>query len=417
MTGAQVIVARRSEGRNRVVRDAERAGHALGRVVSSTAEMPHEIVMPRLGWASEEGTLIEWLKKDGDPVRSGDIVCIIESDKAQVEVESFDAGVLRIPPTSPAPGAKVPVGTVLGYVLAPGEALPSRGPAPAVAVPATGGAARETAVAVAAEARAARGAGPSASPRARRLAAELRVDWRALKGTGRTGRIVERDVRAAGADRPSAVRRLIGERMSASARTTAPVTLTTDADATALVRLRAALVAEAGAAGVMPPSYTDCFVKLAAVALGEHPALNASLDGERIVQHAAIHVACVLRDVAGKSLRALATESAALFAQARAGTVSPDALRGGTFTVSNLGAFEIDAFTPIINLPECAILGVGRIVARAVVVDETAGLIAARKMVALSLTFDHRVVDGAPAARFLQRIKRLLEQPALWVNR
>jgi len=110
-------------------------------------------------------------------------------------------------------------------------------------------------------------------------------------------------------------------------------------------------------------------------------------------------------------------ESVAIFAQARAGTVSPDALRGGTFTVSNLGAFEIDAFTPIINLPECAILGVGRIVARAVVVDETAGLIAARKMVALSLTFDHRVVDGAPAARFLQRIKRLVEQPALWVNR
>ena len=169
-------------------------------------------------------------------------------------------------------------------------------------------------------------------------------------------------------------------------------------------------------------------MKLVAVALREHPALNASLDGDRVVQHAAIHVgvavdtprgllACVLRDVPAKSLRALAAESAALIAQARAGTVSPDALRGGTFTVSNLGAYEIDAFTPIINLPECAILGVGRIVARAVVVDEAAGLIAARKMVALSLTFDHRVVDGAPAARFLQRIKRLVEQPALWMDR
>jgi pyruvate dehydrogenase E2 component (dihydrolipoamide acetyltransferase) len=388
--------------------------------------MPHEIVMPRLGWASEEGTLIEWLKKDGDPVRTGDIVCIIESDKAQVEVESFDAGVLRIPPTSPTPGAKVPVGTVLGYVLAPGDTLPAPGPARAAAAPAA--AAHQAVVAVATETRAARGAGPTASPRARRVAAELRVDWRALRGSGRTGRIVERDVRAAGAGRPSAVRRLIGERMSASARTTAPVTLTTDADATALVRLRAALAAEAGAAGITPPSYTDCFVKLATVALAEHPALNASLDGERIVQHSAIHigvavdtprglVACVLRDVARKSLRALATESTTLFAQARAGTVSPDALRGGTFTVSNLGVYEIDAFTPIINLPECAILGVGRIVARAVVVDEAAGLIAARKMVALSLTFDHRVVDGAPAARFLQRIKRLVEQPALWVDR
>jgi pyruvate dehydrogenase E2 component (dihydrolipoamide acetyltransferase) len=206
------------------------------------------------------------------------------------------------------------------------------------------------------------------------------------------------------------------------------VTLTTDADATELVRVRTALRAEALAAGTPPPSYTDCLVKLAAVALLEHPALNASLDGERLVQHRAVHVgvavdtprgllACVLRDVLGKSLRVLAAESARLIAQARAGTLSPDALRGGTFTVSNLGAYEIDAFTPIVNLPECAILGVGRIVARAVVVDEAAGLIAARKMVALSLTFDHRVVDGAPAARFLQRVKQLVEEPALWMDR
>ena len=124
----------------------------------------------------------------------------------------------------------------------------------------------------------------------------------------------------------------------------------------------------------------------------------------------------MLRDVPGKSLRVLAAESAASSPRRERAPV-PDALRGGTFTVSNLGAYEIDAFTPIVNLPECAILGVGRIVARAVVVDEAAGLIAARKMVALSLTFDHRVVDGAPAARFLQRVKQLVEQPALWVDR
>ncbi len=390
--------------------------------------MPHEILMPRLGWSSEEGVLVEWLKKDGDPIRSGDVVCVIESDKAQVEVESFDAGVLRIPVDSPAPGAKVPVGTVLGYVLAPGETLPgprSRAAAHA-AVPAAGvdaAVGAEAAPARPAVTPAARG-GPTASPRARRVAAELRVDWTRLRGTGRTGRIVERDVRAAGvADRPSQVRRLIAERMSASARATAPVTLTTDADATELVRLRAALQA----AGARAPSYTDCFVKLAAVALTEHPALNASLEGDRIVRHPAVHVgvavdtprgllACVLRDAATKPLRALAEESAVLIAQARAGTLSPDALRGGTFTVSNLGAFDVDAFTPIINLPECAILGVGRIAARAVVVDEAAGRIAARQMVALSLTFDHRVVDGAPAARFLQRVRQLVERPAVWAD-
>jgi len=316
---------------------------------------------------------------------------------------------------------------VLGYVLALGETLPAR------QVRATGGAVRATGVgaAVGAGAEPARPAatptargGPVASPRARRVAAELRVDWTRLRGTGWTRRIVERDVRAAGvADRPSQVRRLIAERMSASAGETAPVTLTTDADATELLRLRAALQAS----GARAPSYTDCFVKLAAGALAEHPALNTSLEGGRIVRHPAVHVgvavdtprgllACVLRDAATKPLRTLAEESAALIAAARAGTVSPDDLRGGTFTVSNLGAFDVDAFTPIINLPECAILGVGRIVARAVVVDEATGRIAARKMVALSLTFDHRVVDGAPAARFLQRIRQLVERPALWAH-
>ena len=389
--------------------------------------MPHEIVMPRLGWATEEGTLLEWLKKDGDPVRTGDVVCVIESDKAQVEVESFEAGVLRIPIDSPALGAKVPVGTLLGYVLAPGEALPSprvRGASPVQSLPAPAGSGDSQATVRSAAAR----GGPAASPRARRVAAELLVDWTVLRGSGRTGRIVERDVRAAGSAGSSAVRRLVGERMSASARTTAPVTLTTDADAGELVRVRAALVTAARAAGTAAPSYTDCFAKLAALALSEHPALNASLDGERIVQHRAVHIgvavdtprgllACVLRDVPAKRLSALAAESAALVAQARAGTLSPDALRGGTFTISNLGAWEIDAFTPIVNLPECAILGIGRIVARAVVVDEAEGRIAARKMVALSLTFDHRVVDGAPAARFLQRVKQLVEQPALWVER
>jgi pyruvate dehydrogenase E2 component (dihydrolipoamide acetyltransferase) len=396
--------------------------------------MPHEIVMPRLGWSTEEGTLIEWLKRDGDPVRTGDVVCVIESDKAQVEVESFDSGTLRIPADSPAPGVKVPVGTLLGYVLAPGEALPAaRTPERPSSLPTSPapspGVLREAALVTrAGGGSTARGSRPTASPRARRVAAELRVDWTVLRGSGRTGRVAERDVRAAGRDRPVSVRRLISERMTASARTTVPVTLTTEADATELARTREALRTEALAADATPPSYTDCLVKLVAVALSEHPALNASLEGEQLVQHDAIHIgvavdtprgllACVLRDVPGKSLRTLAAESAPLIAAARAGTVSPDALRGGTFTVSNLGAYEIDAFTPVINLPECAILGVGRIVSRPVVVDEKTGLIAARKMVALSLTFDHRVVDGAPAARFLQRVKQLVEQPTVWVDR
>ena len=397
--------------------------------------MAHEIVMPRLGWSTEEGTLIEWLKKDGDPVRTGDVVCVIESDKAQVEVESFEAGVLRIPADSPAPGAKVPVGTLLGYVLAPGETLPSGGSRRAVTLlaatpaPATAGATREGAPAPRASSPVTR-----ARQRADREPAGAPGRRRAPRGLDGPQR-KRPDGAHRGARRPRG-RRRPSEPRAAARRGADERERAHDGAGDPDHRRRRHRAGPCPhrppgrglAAGASPPSYTDCFVKLAAVALLEHPALNASLDGERLVQHRAVHVgvavdtprgllACVLRDVPGKSLRALAAESAALIAQARAGTLSPDALRGGTFTVSNLGAYEIDAFTPIVNLPECAILGVGRIVARAVVVDEATGRIAARKMVALSLTFDHRVVDGAPAARFLQRVKQLVEQPALWVDR
>ena len=125
----------------------------------------------------------------------------------------------------------------------------------------------------------------------------------------------------------------------------------------------------------------------------------------------------VIHDAQTKSVQAIAVESARLIEQARAGKAALDDLTGGTFSISNLGMYEIDAFTPIINLPECAILGIGRIVARPVVVDAEAETIAVRKMVALSLTFDHRVVDGAPAARFLKRIKQFVEQPLVWLTR
>jgi pyruvate dehydrogenase E2 component (dihydrolipoamide acetyltransferase) len=387
--------------------------------------------MPRLGWDMEAGTLLQWLKPDGSPVRAGEAIYIVESDKAEQEVEAFDSGILRIPPGSPPPGSKVPVGTLLAYILQPGEPMPVAGtptaPAPAVPAPAS-----RAAAPAAGGARAPGRDGPRASPRARRVARQLGVDWRALAGSGRTGRIVERDVRTATGvtAAPAArvvplrsVRRVIAERMAVSARTVAPVTLTTEADATALVQLRDALAA----APPTVPSYTDLIVKLVADALGEHPALNASLVGDAIVQHAAVHVgvavdtergllAPVLRDAATKPLRQLAAESAALAAAARAGTIGPDALRGGTFTVTNLGMYDIDAFTPIVNLPECAVLGVGRIVARPVLAGEDPPAIAVRRMLTLSLTFDHRLVDGAPAARFLQRVKQLVEAPPAWLT-
>jgi pyruvate dehydrogenase E2 component (dihydrolipoamide acetyltransferase) len=213
--------------------------------------------------------------------------------------------------------------------------------------------------------------------------------------------------------------------MAASVHTAAPVTLTTEADATELVRLRKQLQDD----GSQPlPSYNDLMARLVAQALLEHPMVNARFDGDTIVQAATAHIGLavdtdrgllvpVLRDVQTKSLRQIARESAALIAKARAGRITVEELQGGTFTITNLGMYEIDAFTPIINLPECAILGVGRIVPKQVVVDAEAERVAIRQMMFLSLTFDHRLLDGAPAARFLQRVKQYVEKPYLWLVR
>jgi pyruvate dehydrogenase E2 component (dihydrolipoamide acetyltransferase) len=221
----------------------------------------------------------------------------------------------------------------------------------------------------------------------------------------------------------STIRRTIAERMAKSAHTVAPVTLTTEADATALVGLRR----ELKQGGVTPlPSYNDLLAKLTAQALIEHPAVNARLEGDAIIQAATANIGIavdtergllvpVLRDVQSKSLGQVAREMAALIERVRAGQAAAEELQGGTFTITNLGMYEIDAFTPIVNLPECAILGVGRIVPKPVVLDPETERVAVRHMVFLSLTFDHRLVDGAPAARCLQRIKQYVERPYLWL--
>jgi pyruvate dehydrogenase E2 component (dihydrolipoamide acetyltransferase) len=430
-----------------------------------------EVVLPRQGWTMEVGSIVEWLKRDGDEVRAGEVLFTLQSDKAVNEIEALDSGILRIPPDSPAPGVEVPIGTLLAYIVRPGEPAPfEAAPAPASApqaaapappppdtrhataeegvppgpssdgTPGTPSAERHPpALAPSPTAAAApRRAELAISPRARRVAAELGVQWAELRGSGRTGRIVEQDVRAAAAAAQTAraapaaaptggVRRLIARRMAESTRTTAPVTLTTEADATELVRLREQARADAEQSAPVP-TYNDLFVRIVALALVEHPDLNASWSDEGVVRHEAVHVGLaveterglvvpVVRDAQRRSVHEIARESARLIGRARAGTAGPDELSGGTFTITNLGQYEIDAFTPIVNLPECAILGIGRIAARAVVLDEATGRIGARKMVALSLTFDHRIVDGAPAARFLQRVKQFVERPTLWVLR
>jgi len=293
------------------------------------------------------------------------------------------------------------------------------------------------------------------TPVARRMAEEAGLDLGAVSGTGPRGQIVREDVaralaavaRATAAEPVEApcttvapataaepveapcmapepaesiplagIRGLIAERMAASHSQTAPVTLTAEADATALVELRKQLAADGVAV-----SYNDLLLYVLARALRQHPRLNASLDGETIRVWRRIDIGLavdaerglrvpVVRDVASKGLAQLAAETAALAARARAGQCTPAELTGGTFTLTNLGMFGIDAFTPLINLPETAILGVGRIKARPAVVGDQ---IVPRQTAWLSLTFDHRLVDGGPAARFLQRVVQLVEKPHL----
>jgi pyruvate dehydrogenase E2 component (dihydrolipoamide acetyltransferase) len=265
------------------------------------------------------------------------------------------------------------------------------------------------------------------TPRARRLAARLGVSASQVRGSGRNGRVRERDVAALVPSVPqqavplTPTRKVIAARMIESRRTTAPVTLTSIVDATNLVNLREQFKS---AGGDSVPSYTDFFVKLAAVALQKHPQLASRWTTAGIVPATSIDIGFavdtdagllvpVVREVPALGLRQVAARSHELIDRARKGELSPRDMIGACFTITNLGAFGIDAFTPIINPPECAILGVGRIERRPVMDGDR---VVGRDMVTLSLTFDHRIVDGAPAARFLQTLAGCVANPAPWLS-
>jgi pyruvate dehydrogenase E2 component (dihydrolipoamide acetyltransferase) len=362
--------------------------------------MATPITVPRLGWSMDEGTFVGWLKRDGEPVRPGEPLFSLESDKATEQIEAIDAGVLRIPPDGPKPGDKVTVGQVLAQLVAEGEAVP----AVAAAAPAR----RKVAV----------------TPRARRAARELGVDWSGIRGSGKGGRIRERDVRAAGGTRGGRLiphtnlRRTIAARMVASVTQAAPVTLHTRADATQLIHLR-----DRHKANGETPGYTALMVKLTAAALQQHPLLQAQWrdDGLFIPDRTDVAFALdtdngllapVVRGADRLTLHDVAARIRELTAQARAGGIGGEAMRDATFTVTNLGAWGVDAFTPILHLPQCALLGVGRIVREPAVVGNE---IVPREQMTLSLTFDHRVLDGAPAARFLDTLRGYVEQPDPWL--
>ena len=274
-----------------------------------------------------------------------------------------------------------------------------------------------------------------ASPLARRLAKEFGLDLASIAGSGPNGRIVRDDIMQAADEIPahvfrteaasevielSGIRKIIAERMTTSVQTNASVTLHTEVDATTLVELREMFNEELQKREVSL-TYTDLLVKIVAIALREHRPLNATLTDEGIHLLADINIAVavalddglvvpVVRNADKIGLAAISEQVKTLADKARNNQLTPGELQGGTFTLTNLGNFGVDAFTPIINPPECAILGVGRIVKKPIVHNDE---IVIRSMLTLSLTFDHRVVDGAPAAQFLQTVSQYIQNPYL----
>ncbi len=389
--------------------------------------MPIEVIIPRLGWSMDEGLFGEWLINDGDFVNVGDMLFVLEGEKALQEIESFDEGILHIPADAPQPGDTVVVGQRLAYLLAEGEAPPTTSQTAAVveASEPTTTTIDPTEWVPPAESAARTGTRVVASPRARRAARELGIDLADIAGSGRHGRIRQRDVTAASTTKtpttpslpnprgsehaPSNIRRTIAQRMLAAVQNTAPVTLTTKVDASELFSARQRFKSSDAE---IAPGYNDMLVKLVAASLSECPELNACWLNDAVCTFDEINIAVamdtphglfapVLRNVATLSLQEIAVESKRLAEQAMSGSFSEEQLASGTFTITNLGMFDIDYFTPIINLPQTAILGFGRIAEEPVVAG---GKVVPGKTLTLSLTFDHRVIDGAPAARWLQRL-------------
>ena len=388
----------------------------------------------------EEGKFLEWLKQDGDFIKEGDLLFTLESDKAAQEVEAIDSGFLHISPDGPEPGDTIKVGHVLGYLLAEGETSPTASmipptdsgrPADFVPEPDPKSKSVESRICGNPKLQSVGDqSAPPASPRARRAAKEHRVDLSTLTPTGTGGRIRERDVLAASTELTPAsmrevpitpMRRTIATRMVNSLNNTAPVTLTCRCDASQLVNLREQLKA---AATNIVPNFTDIIAKITASALSTHPMLTARWADAHLLLPEHIHIGIavdtdagllvpVLRDVATSSLTAIATQSRQLIEAARTGRLGSADMHGGCFTITNLGSFGIEGFTPIINYPETAILGLGAIIREPVALED--GTLTSRQQMTLSLTFDHRILDGAPAARFLQTLRQRIESPFAWL--
>jgi pyruvate dehydrogenase E2 component (dihydrolipoamide acetyltransferase) len=432
--------------------------------------MAVKVAMPKLGLIMVDGIVVKWLKADGEAVKKGEPVAVIMSKKVTYEIEAPADGsfhpVVKLKET-------VPTSEAIAYITAPGEAVPEKSEAvaqaggavsaPTAAAPAasTGQfvfaspAARRVAKELGVDLSQVKGTGPEgriseedvraftpakaappvevpATSMARKLGEQYGVDLAKVTGTGPGGRVTETDVEAfveAQKKAPVAsampgrgrvipfagTRLMIAEHMMDSLRSTAQVTTNTEVDVTEMVKLRNQLKTK------FDLTYTDIIIKAVTIALKEHPMLNSTQVGDEIHILEDIHIGVavaledglivpVVRNADKLTLSEVAKQTRALAEGARAGTLAIDQVTGSTFTITNVGIFGMDSFTPVINTPEVAILGVGRIIEKPAVFE---GEIVKRFMMGLSLTFDHRIVDGAPASLFLKAVSGLLEKPYL----
>lgn len=428
--------------------------------------MAETIQMPKLGFDMAEGTLVRWVKKVGDPINKGDVVAEIETDKATIEIETTASGTILKHLVNE--GDVVPVGADIALVGEPGEAAegaaPAAKPAPEAApepAPAEAPAAPPAQPAVAVQVKAGDGrlpGGVKASPLARRIAKDKGLDLSQIPGSGPGGRIVRRDVEsftpvqappalpkaapvpaappAAGPVAPpsfgplpagpdveavptSKLRARIGRRMVEAKQQVPHFYVTTEMDVEALLNLRQQLNAslEEGAAKI---SVNDMIVKATALTLRKFPNLNSHFYGDQIVRHKRIHIGIavaledglinvVARDADRTALGTMAAQNKDMVARAREGKVKPEDIEGATFTISNLGPYEVDQFIAIINPPEAGILAVGA--AKQVPVVRPDGTIGVGWRMKVTISVDHRISDGAEAARFLQEMKKLIENP------
>ncbi|HNW59591.1 MAG TPA: pyruvate dehydrogenase complex dihydrolipoamide acetyltransferase [bacterium] len=435
--------------------------------------MASKLTMPKLSDTMTLGVLLKWHKREGETVDAGEVVAEAESDKATMELEAFDAGTLLkiVVPE----GGKVPVGGLLAIIGEPGEdiaaLLSAAAPAPEAAAarvaetpaaPAAQGAESVAAPVAAARPETPIPAAPvpdmtpadviltsdsvriKASPLARKIASARGIDLRRVQGSGTGGRIISRDLAAmpasaaaAASAQPAApapaparsaaapseqplntMRTAIATRMTLSKTTVPHFYLTMEIDVDKLYALRQEMHA---AQSEVKISFNDLIVKAAASALLKHPRVNGAFAGDRFILHGQVDIGLavaledglitpVVRDVAAKSVGQIAVEAKVLIEKAKARKLTPEEYTGATFTISNLGMFDVEEFSAIINPPEAAILAVGAIVVKPVVKE---GALAIGRRMKVTLSCDHRIVDGATGALFLKEFKSILESPAL----